>query len=76
MRVTAFLAGGFLPPSLRGAATHKLVHIADWYPTSCILAAPTRRRARSSPARRGRSTCVDVAVAHRRRSRSSRGRLP
>ena len=36
-RVTAFLAGGFLPPSLRGAATHKLVHIADWYPTFCNL---------------------------------------
>ena len=36
-RVTAFLAGGFLPPSVRGAATHKLVHIADWYPTFCNL---------------------------------------
>lgn len=35
-RATAFLAGGFLPPSVRGTATGaKLVHVSDWYPTFC-----------------------------------------
>ena len=31
-RVTAFLAGGFLPAALRGTSSgDKLVHVADWY---------------------------------------------
>ena len=38
-RATAFLAGGFLPTSVRGTATGpKFVHISDWYPTWLGLA--------------------------------------
>jgi len=38
-RVTAFLAGGFLPQQLRGTSSgDKLVHVADWYATISVLA--------------------------------------
>lgn len=37
-RVNAFVAGGVVPPALRGTASQALVHITDWYPTLCHLA--------------------------------------
>lgn len=37
-RVTAFLAGGFVPSELRGRSSDALVHISDWYPTFAKLA--------------------------------------
>lgn len=39
VRATAFIAGGIVPVSLRGTSSGaKFVHIADWYPTFCVLA--------------------------------------
>ena len=40
-RAVAFLAGGVLPNSLRGARSDALVHISDWYPTFATLAGAT-----------------------------------
>eukprot|EP00937_MAST-01D_sp_MAST-1D-sp2_P002952 g2952.t1 len=38
-RATAFLTGGFVPPTVRGTSTGpKFVHVSDWYPTFLGLA--------------------------------------
>jgi len=42
-RVTAFVSGGYLAPSLRGTSTEELVHIADWGGTFCELAGIEKR---------------------------------
>jgi len=38
VRVAAFISGGFLPSVVRGSTSNIVVHIADWYPTICVLA--------------------------------------
>lgn len=38
MRVTGFVAGGFVPPRLHGTRNGVNSHIADWYATFCYLA--------------------------------------
>lgn len=37
-RVAAFVAGGFLPPQMRGHKLEEHVHMCDWYATFCALA--------------------------------------
>ena len=42
VRMNAFLAGGALPPAVRGTTTEALMHISDWYaitPHSCTSSA-------------------------------------
>lgn len=38
VRMNAFLAGGALPPAVRGTTTEALMHISDWYTTFAHLA--------------------------------------
>ena len=41
IRVSAFVSGGFLPPSARGSVRDQYLHCADWYRTLCHLAGGT-----------------------------------
>jgi len=38
VRATALVAGGFVPPGVRGTLQPEPIHIADWYGTLCALA--------------------------------------
>ena len=37
-RAAAFVSGGFIPAHLRGTENSAFMHVADWYPTLCVLA--------------------------------------
>jgi arylsulfatase A-like enzyme len=38
VRVAAFVAGGIIPPALRGTSNSAFMHVVDWYPTLAKLA--------------------------------------
>lgn len=38
VRVAGFMAGGYVPPALRGTTQEGMVHVADWLATYCGLA--------------------------------------
>lgn len=48
IRAAAFLAGGALPPAVRGRPLTAPAHIADWYPTLCRLAGVDPQDARAA----------------------------
>ena len=51
VRLSAFVAGGYLPPKLIGTVNTANIHLADWYATFCALVNidPTDKRAAAAP---------------------------
>ena len=59
VRVTAFVAGGWVPANQRGTERLGLIAIADWHKTFCELRGPTSSSSGAASSRCG----VDAAAA-------------